>query len=361
MSPFLEDLEDQVRASAQALAKPGSVKLVRRVRAGLRAAPIVAAAGLAVAVFAGAIVLLRHGAGERSLQTAGTAAVPSMNGNTSPFGALAVGRAGRLYIVDEAHDRIDVASPAGSRWRWSTLAGSAHLGVTSIAIQGQTVWFAATDGVYRTTLAGGRVQLVDRVSGVTEISALRDGSIYYVTLSGHRGAENVIYLRTPAGKIRRVAGGGSLTFGQERDGQRLVAWPLSLGGIAAISPQSFYFINLSDLDLATGGRAYILTPRLHFGNGATLGVAADGTVYAVGNGSLSRVTGRRYTTLFSPLKQLPGGQDEFATPVALAVSPSGGFYVSFSVGKLPPEAGIVELSHTGRLVRIALTRATPGH
>jgi hypothetical protein len=304
---------------------------------------------VAVVVFVAAIALLRHNDRGRSGQTAGSTIVPSMKGFYSPFGALAVDQAGRLHIVDQAHDRIDIATPTGSLWRWSTLAGSSGLGATSIAIQGETLWFSASTGIYRTTVTGGPVELIEHVRGVTNIAVLPDGDLYYTT-------SGVIYLRTPGGEIQRVAGGGDIRPGQERDGQLAVDWNLSLGSIAAVSPSSFYFVNLSDLDHASDGHVQILTPRIRFGNGGALAVAPDEAVYIAGAGSLYRIHDRRYTTVFNPFSHLPHRLSIFAGAVALAISQTdGAFYISFSSGLVPPSAGIVELSSTGRILHLVLT------
>jgi hypothetical protein len=123
--------------------------------------------------------------------------------------------------------------------------------------------------------------------------------------------------------------------------------------VAAVSPPSFYFIKENNLYLVDNGTVAMLTPRFQFFNGE-LAAGPGGTIYGICNWSICRIAGGTFTDLFKLPEPIDGA---FGAPDALAVSPSGSFYISYSDQSSPVRAGIVELSPKGKVVAVVAFEA----
>ncbi len=288
-------------------------------------------------------------AGVPSLRAPTRPLVPSTAGKTPTFGPLAVDRAGKIYVVDTANDRIDIGTPEEAGWSWRPLSSSSGLKPTSVAIASDHLWFSGKAGIYRVDLSGADIRLAKQARGVLQIASADRGGLYYATAKA-------IYAMNSAGHVSRAAGGGALSSSDQRAGQLVTRWSIEPGSIAPVSLQEFYFVNQSNLDLVNHGRAYVLAPQLRFGNSACLAVAADREVYATGDGGLYRVQGRHYERIAEPFAHLPQPATTFGAADALAVSPSGGIYIAFRINTVPSGAGIVELSASGRRIRLTIAR-----
>jgi hypothetical protein len=111
--------------------------------------------------------------------------------------------------------------------------------------------------------------------------------------------------------------------------------------------------NENNLYLVDNGTPAMLKPRFEFFNGE-LAAGPGGIIYGVCNWSICRIAGRVFTQLFKLPEPINGS---FAAPDALAVSPTGSFYISYSNQSSQVKAGIVELSPKGKPLAVVASRA----
>jgi len=269
-----------------------------------------------------------------------------------PFGQLSVASDGTLYYVDRDHDQIDEVTPSGPRTVLRSLDGTAALsgsiaGLSGLSVTENAMWFTAGNGLYRASLAGRGVHRYGSAPGAVDLDVLTDGTTFFTT-------DTAIFERAPGGQAERVAGGSTIDFAEQQAGpQRALGEAINPDGIAGINSHAFYFTNENNLYLVDNGIATMLKPRFEFFNGE-LAVGAKGTIYGICRWSVCLIAGRAFTELFKLPDPVNGA---FAAPDALAVSPSGSFYISYSDQSSQAKAGIVELSPKGRVVAVVASRA----
>jgi hypothetical protein len=267
-----------------------------------------------------------------------------------PFGQLAVASDGTLYYVDREHGQIDEVTRSGPRTVISSLAGTpaprgSIAGLSGLSITKDAIWFTSGNGLYRASLSGRAVRSAGSVPGAVHLDILADGTIYFTTATA-------IFERAPGGPTERVAGGSTIDFAEQQAGPRRASGEtINPNGIVSVSPHDFYFTNENNLYLVDNGIATMLKPRFEFFNGE-LATGAEGT-YGICDWSVCRIAGRAFRQLFKLPEPVNGA---FAAPDALAVSPSGSFYISYSDQSVPAKAGIIELSPTGRVVAVVVSR-----
>jgi hypothetical protein len=268
-----------------------------------------------------------------------------------PFGQLSVASDGTLYYVDRDHDQIEEVTPSGSRTVLSSLDGNGApsgsiAGLSGLSVTKNAIWFTAGNGLYQASLAGRAVRRAGNAPGTLDLDVLTDGTTFFTT-------DTAIFERAPGGQAVRVAGGSSIDFAEQQAApQRASEEAINPDGIVGVNSHAFYFTNENNLYLVDNGIATMLKPRFEFFNGE-LAAGAKGTIYGICRWSVCRIAGRAFTELF----KLPEPINEaFAAPDALAVSPSGSFYISYSDQSSQAKAGIVELSPNGRVVAVVASR-----
>lgn len=98
----------------------------------------------------------------------------------------------------------------------------------------------------------------------------------------------------------------------------------------------------------------MLRPQPNFFNGE-LATGPTGLTYGICDWQICHISGHHVAQLFKLPEPVDG---VFAAPYALAVSPSGSFYISYSDQSLPGKAGVVEVSPTGKVVAVVASRST---
>jgi hypothetical protein len=279
---------------------------------------------------------------------------PVVANDEYPFGQLSVAAIGSLYYVDREHGQIDEATAVGSRIVLSSLHGAVAssqsiAGLSGLFVSGRSIWFTARNGLYEASLAGRGVRRVGSAPGAIDLDLSSDGTVYYTTTSA-------VFEESPPGPPRRVAGGGRIGFAEQSVAQQATAESLMPVSIANASGQGFYFVNENILYLVKSGVAYMLRqPSFNFFNGE-LATDAEGAVYGICGWSICRIQGRTAVELFRLPSRVNGG---FLAPDALAVAPNGSFDVSYSnQASQGTRTGIVELSPSGRVIRVVESRIT---
>lgn len=269
-----------------------------------------------------------------------------------PFGQVAVSSKGDLYYVDRESGRVDEVTPNGTRTVLRTLndrgAPSGPVpGLSGLSVAKRAMWFTAGDALYRASLSGKGPRKVGPAPGAVDLDVLSDGTAYFTTTSGVFEARD--------GRTTRVAGGGALGFAQQQVGAHLATKEdIAPTGVAGTGPHSFYFTNENRLYLVRSGMATVEAARFDFFNGE-LAVSSSGAVYGICDWHMCRVSGQDISQLFTLPEPVSGA---FAAPDALAVSPSGDFYISYSDQSLPPKAGIEMVSSAGKLLAVVASRGT---
>ena len=271
-----------------------------------------------------------------------------------PFGGMSVAPDGTLYYVDRWYGRIDEVTAGASSVVLSSLRGGAPAdrsirGLGGLAVAAGSLWFTAGGGLYRATLDGRDVRRLGMVPGATRLAVLADRTVLYTTASA-------VYERAPNGRVARVAGGGTIPFREQVGEHRATALAdLSPVSVAGVSAQVFYFTNENNLYRVDRGEAEMLRPLLDFSNGE-LASGPRGSVYGICQWAMCRIRGHTFTRLFRLPTRIGG---RFTAPDALAVSPAGSFYVSYSSQSgTTGTAGIAELTATGHVDRIVTSRMT---
>ena len=303
------------------------------------------AAVLALAVTVGANAPLGHVAPGQGL--------PGTSSTEYPFGQLSVSAKGVLYYVDREYGQVDEVTPSGPHLVLSSLeATAAHNrsvpGLGGLSLTKHAVWFTAANSLYEASLAGRDVRRVGDVPGAVDLEVLADGTTYFTTTAG-------IFERAPGGHTTHAAGGTTIGFAEQQAGpQPATEVAIHPDGVAGVSPDDFYFTNENRLYLVERGVATMFGPRFNFFNGE-LATSPKGVIYGLCDWDLCRISGRTVVQLFKLPEPVAG---VFAAPDALAVSPSGTFYISYSDQSLPGKAGIVELSPRGKIVAVVASRST---
>ena len=271
-----------------------------------------------------------------------------------PFGGVSVAPDGALYYVDRWYGRIDEVTAGGWRVVLSSLRGGAAAdrsirGLNGLAVAARSLWFTANGSLYRATLDGRDVRRAGAAPGALQPAALADGTVFYTTATA-------VYERAPDGRVARVAGDGTIPFDEQVGEHPATALAdLSPVSVAAASPQIFYFVNENDLYRVDRSEAEMLRPLGGFFNGE-LASGRHGSIYGICQWMICRIQGHAFTRLFRLPTRIGG---KFAAPDALAVSPTGSFYVAYSSQSAPTgTAGIVELTATGHVDRIITSRTT---
>jgi hypothetical protein len=265
----------------------------------------------------------------------------------APFGQLSLTSDGALYYVDREHGQIDEVTASGPRLVLSSLNGtSAASGsiaeLSGLSLTAKVMWFTVGGSLYRASLDGREVRRQGSVSGAIDLYALPDGTVLFTTARS-------IFERSPSGRTERVAGGSATDFVEQQGGpHRALGEAINPESVVAVSPQSFYFTNENNLYLVDDGIAAMVKPRFKFFNGE-LAAGPGGTLYGICDWSICRIAERTFTALFKLPEPVAGA---FAAPDALAVSPSGSFYISYTNQSSPVKAGIVELSPNGKFLGV---------
>ena len=268
-----------------------------------------------------------------------------------PFGELSVASDGTLFYVDRQHGQIDAVTAGRPRTVLSSLYGTAAAngsitGLSGLSVTDKAMWFTAGDGLYQASFSGRAVRRDGNVPGAVDLYVLADGTIFFTTATA-------IFERGSGGLTEHVAGGSSTDFSEQQAGShRSVGEAINPESIVGLSPHAFYFTNENNLYLVDNGFATMLKPRFEFFNGE-LAAGPGGTTYGICNWSVCRIAGRAFTKLFKLPEPVNGA---FAAPDALAVSPSGYFYISYSDQSSPAKTGIVELSPKGKVVAVVASR-----
>ncbi len=269
-----------------------------------------------------------------------------------PFGELSVASDGTVFYVDRQHGQIDEVTASRPRTVLTSLHGTAAPdgsipGLSGLSVTDKAMWFTAGNGLYQASFTGRAVRWDGSVPGAVDLYVLADRTIFFTTATA-------IFERGPDGLTERVAGGNSTDFAEQQAGpHRAIGEAIYPEGVVAVSPRSFYFTNENNLYLVDNGIATMLKPRFEFFNGE-LAAGPGGTIYGICNWSVCRIAGRTFTKLFKLPEPVNGA---FAAPDALAVSPSGSFYISGSDQSSPAKTGIVELSPKGKVVAVVASRA----
>lgn len=269
-----------------------------------------------------------------------------------PFGQVSVSPDGILYYVDRQFGQIDQVTPSGARVVLSSLDGRAAprgsiSGLSGLYLTKDAMWFTAANGLYKATLAGQDVRRVADAPGAVGLDVLPDGTAYFTT------ATAVFEVRD--GRTALVAGGTTVGFAEQQAGPHpATEEAINPKGVAGVSAQAFYFTNENRLYLVQRGVATMFGPESSFFNGELV-TTISGRIYGICDWQMCRISGHAVSQLFKLPEPVHG---VFAAPDALAVSPSGSFYISYSDQSLPGKAGIVELSPTGKVVAVVASRKT---
>jgi hypothetical protein len=269
-----------------------------------------------------------------------------------PFGQLSVTSDGTLFYVDREHGQIDEVTVSGPRTVLSSLNGTAApigsiAGLSGLSLTTKAMWFTAGNRLYQASLNGRVVSREGSAPGPVDLCALSDGTIFFTTATA-------IFERGPERLTERVAGGSTTDFAEQQAGpHRALGEAVNPESLVAVNPRSFYFTNENNLYLVDDGVAVMAKPRFEFFNGE-LAAGPGGTIYGICNWSICRIAGGTFTDLFKLPEPIDGA---FGAPDALAVSPSGSFYISYSDQSSPVRAGIVEVSPKGKVVAVAASRA----
>lgn len=278
-----------------------------------------------------------------------------------PFGAMSVAADGTLYYVDREYGQIDEATAHGPRVVLSSLHGGTArgrsiAGLSGLSAAGNSLWFTAAGALYRTTLGGGEPRRVGAAPGAVNLDVLDDGTVLYTT-SGARSTSAGVFELVDDRPAVRIAGGGILASAQQLAAEHPAN---ALGDLAPVdvvsqSADTFYFVNDNNLYLVQDGQAMTLRPLGDFFNGE-LAASPNGVLYGVCGWRICRIRGRTFTPLFRLTTRIGG---TFVAPDAIAVSPTGSFYLAYSSQSEPTaHTGIVELSASGKLARIVVSRTT---
>lgn len=269
-----------------------------------------------------------------------------------PFGELSVASDGTLYYVDREHGQIDEVTASGPRAVLSSLDGTeppsgSIAGLSGLSVTKNAMWFTARNGLYQASSTGRNVRRAVNARDAVSLDVLADGTMFFTTA-------NAIFERGADGLTARVAGGSSTDFAEQQAGpQRALGEAIYPQSLVAVSPRFFYFTNENNLYLVDNRTAAMLKPRFEFFNGE-LAAGPGGTIYGICNWSICRIAGRMFTELFKLPELIDGA---FGAPDALAVSPSGSFYISYSNQSSQVKAGIVELSPAGKLLAVVASQA----
>jgi hypothetical protein len=293
-------------------------------------------------------------------QSGGQVAVAAM-ASEYPFGALSVAADGTLYYVDRQRGQIDEATGWATRLALSSLrggteAGQSIAGLSGLFVADGALWFSAAGSLYKATLRGGQVRRVGEALGAFNLDVLPDGTVLYTT-SGARTTSAGVFERIDRRAPRRVAGGGTVAFNEQLVGEHPATALADIDpvNVVGVSRHVFYFVNENNLYLVEHGQATALRPLGEFFNGE-LAAVSHGVVYGICGRQICRIRGRTVT----PLVKLPTRVGRtFVAPDALAVSPTGSFYIAYSSQSGPTtNTGIVELTPSGTIARIVVSRNT---
>jgi hypothetical protein len=268
------------------------------------------------------------------------------------FGQLSVTSDGTLYYVDRERGQIDEVTASGPRTVLNSLNGTAApigsiAALSGLSLTAKAMWFTAGNSLYQASLNWRVVRREGSAPGTVDLYALSDGTIFFTTASA-------IFERGPGGLTERVAGGSTTDFAEQQPGpHRSLGEAINPEGLVAVSPRSFYFTNENNLYLVDNGIAVMFKPRFKFFNGE-LAAGPGGAIYGICNWSICRIADGRFTDLFKLPEPIDGA---FGAPDALAVSPSGSFYISYSNQSSPVKAGIVELSPKEKMLAVVASRA----
>jgi hypothetical protein len=277
--------------------------------------------------------------------------VPDYNG--APFGKLAVASNGTLYYDDLEYGQLDEMTPSGPRILLSSLSGGSNAnnsieGLGGLSVTSYGLFFTSYDSIYESTLAGKDAFPVASGAEATDIDVLRNGTIYYATSNG-------IYYVGTSGKSSQVAGGGDLGPGRWKSGLPASQAAIQPEGLVGVSASKFYFTTAdNDLDIVQNGAMSENRGQVDFFNGEMTSTTG-GTIYAICGWSMCKITGSTFTPVFRIPTKVDGA---FVAPSAVAAAPHGDFYESFTSQSSPGIAGILEMSSTGKLIRVLVTRST---
>ena len=296
---------------------------------------------------------LAVGANAPSGHVAHRQGLPGTSSTEYPFGQLSVSSNGALYYVDSEYGQVDELTPSGAHVVLRSLEATSALkrsvpGLSGLSLANNAMWFTAADGLYEASLTGRDVRRVGEVPGAVDLDVLADGATYFTTTTA-------IFERAPDGHTTHVAGGATIGFAEQQAGpQPATEVAINPDGVAGVSPDEFYFTNENRLYLVEQGVATMFGPQFSFFNGE-LAISPKGVIYGLCNWHMCRISGRDVTQLFKLPEPVKG---VFGAPDALAISPSGTFYISYSDQSLPGKAGIVELSPRGKIVAVVASRST---
>lgn len=266
-----------------------------------------------------------------------------------PFGQLAVAPNGTLYYVDRESEQIDEITKHGSVILLSSLNGTAAksgsiAGIRGLSVTKDAIWFTADGNLYESSLNGHGVHRVGSAPDARLLDVLGDRTIYFATVTS-------VFERTPRGATTHVAGGTTIDFAEQQHGsQPAIDESINPTGIVGVSGNAFYFTNENNLYFVGHGRSTMLRPRQNFFNGEL--ARNQSGFYGICNWSICRISGTKFESLF----KLPHVHGSFAAPDALAVSPSGNLYISYSNQGTPLRAGIAEISAQGKLVAVVVSQ-----
>jgi hypothetical protein len=266
---------------------------------------------------------LAVGANAPSGHVAASQGVPGTSSTEYPFGQLSVSSNGALYYVDREYGQVDEVTPSGAHVVLGSLEATAAPkrsipGLSGLSLTKNAMWFTAANSLYEASPTGRDVRRVGDVPAAVDLEVFADGTTYLTTMTA-------IFERAPDGRTTHVAGGTTIGFAEQQAGPQPAT------------------------EVAT-----IFGPQFSFFNGE-LAVNSKGVIYGLCDWHMCRISGQRVTQLFELPEPVKG---VFAAPDALAVSPSGTFYISYSDQSLPGKAGIVELSLQGKIVAVVASRST---
>ncbi|MGB9112027.1 MAG: hypothetical protein WCF24_04790 [Acidimicrobiales bacterium] len=268
-----------------------------------------------------------------------------------PFGQLSVGKSGTLYYVDRQFGQIDEVTKSGSHIVLSSLKGTASpsgsiKGLRGLSVTKDAIWFTAAGNLYEASLSGHRVRQVGSAPGARHLDVLGNGTIYFTTVTS-------VFERIRGRVMTHVAGGTTIDFVEQQHGpQPAVDEAINPTDVLGVNSDAFYFTNENNLYFVEHGKSTMLRPRQDFFNGE-LASGPHGALFGICDWSICRITGSRFKGLFNLRTRINGS---FAAPDALAVSPTGTFYISYSNQSTPLKTGIAEFSPSGHLLAIVASR-----
>lgn len=276
--------------------------------------------------------------------------VPGYQG--MPFGDLSVAGDGSLYFLDLEYGQIDELTPDGPRIVLSSLSGGTSPNQSIPALSGlfvtaHNLWFTAQGSIYEATLSGRHLLSVGSAVGALNLDVLNGGTtIFYSTNQG-------VFEEGVEGPAREVAGGGRLGPGEWTNGGPATEAAESAGSLVAISPTSFDFTTGDNLlAIVRNGSMWEYRGAVDFFNGE-MTQSTSARIYAICGWSMCRIDGSSYSPIFRIATHAEG---DFVAPTSLAVAPNGDFYEAFTNQTVPQKTGILEMSPSGRLIAVVVSR-----